>query len=491
MPISPTKPSESTRSMYPEEIESKSEPSAPSLPSPNANSSSHTSSSNLYPSLDPSDFAQNLITYDCTSSAPSAPPLPHEDELSAPSSAHNEEVLSASGDVLLKIPGAVLNLIDQQYSVVLASGDFTIIRLRQGGSAVAVLARVADKIQWSLAKETATVKVDASHYFFSFFFPDQNDEGEVRKRDVGSYVLSYGLTIASKSQEALLKQLDAILEKYSNFSVQEVSEDAKKMGEALDTSVAKEMSPADLNSGENKELMEGTCAAYWTTIAPNVEDYSGTAAKLITQGSGHLIKGILWCGDVTGERLKVGNEVLKKKLAPGEKAEVSPETLKRIKRVKAVTKMTEKVATGLLSGVVKVSGLFATSMANTKAGKKIIKYIPEEVLLASLDGFGKVCDAVEVSGKHVMSTTTTVTTDLVNHRYGEEAAKATNEGLDAAGHAAGAAWAVFKIRQSFTPKGFLKPVMAKSAAEAAAAELRQKEEKKKYKLNKKKVKKPL
>lgn len=76
-------------------------------------------------------------------------------------------------------------------------------------------------------------------------------------------------------------------------------------------------------------------------------------------------------------------------------------------------------------------------------------------------------------------------------RYGEEAAKATNEGLDAAGHAVGAAWAVFKIRQSFTPKGFLKPVMAKSAAEATAAELRQKEEKKKSKLYKKKVKKPL
>ncbi|XP_028775257.1 protein EARLY-RESPONSIVE TO DEHYDRATION 7, chloroplastic-like [Neltuma alba] len=472
--------------MYPEVIESKPEPSAPSLPNPNPNSSAPSSSSNLYPSLDPSDFAGNLIPYDILPARPSAPPLPREDELSAPPSVHDEEVLPASGEVLLNIPGAVLNLIDQQYSVILGSGDFTVIRLCQGGSAVAVLARVADKIQWSLSKETAAVKVDDSHYFFSFFFPDQNDKGEVCQGDVTSYVLSYGLTIASKGQEALLKELDAIFENYSNFSVQEVSEDAKKKGEALDTSVATEMSPADLSSGEKKEFMEGTCAAYWTTIAPNVEGYSGTAARLIAQGSGHLIKGILWCGDVTAERLKVGNEVLKTKMAPGENAEVSPETLKRIKRVKSVTRMTEKVATGLLSGVVKVSGLFASSVANTKAGKKIIKLIPEEVLLASLDGFAKVCDAVEVSGKHVMSTTSTVTTDLVNHRYGEEAAKATNEGFDAAGHAVGAAWAVLKIRQAFTPKGFLKPVMAKSAAEAAAAELREKENKKKSELEKKK-----
>ena len=32
-------------------------------------------------------------------------------------------------------------------------------------------------------------------------------------------------------------------------------------------------------------------------------------------------------------------------------------------------------------------------------------------------------------------------------RYGEQAAQVTSEGLDAAGHAIGTAWAVFKIRR--------------------------------------------
>lgn len=55
------------------------------------------------------------------------------------------------------------------------------------------------------------------------------------------------------------------------------------------------------------------------------------------------------------------------------------------------------------------------------------------------------------------------------HRYGEEAAKATSEGLDAAGHAVGTAWAAFKIRQAFNPKSVLKPsALAKSAAKVAA-----------------------
>jgi len=114
--------------------------------------------------------------------------------------------------------------------------------------------------------------------------------------------------------------------------VQRVSEKAKKKGEALDGSVAKEVSPKDLKSGKKKEMMEERCAAYWTTLAPNVEDYSGTSARMIAAGSGHVVKGILWCGEVTVDRLKWGNEVMKKRITPGSNAEVSPQTLKRIKR---------------------------------------------------------------------------------------------------------------------------------------------------------------
>lgn len=56
-------------------------------------------------------------------------------------------------------------------------------------------------------------------------------------------------------------------------------------------------------------------------------------------------------------------------------------------RVKKVTKMTEKVAVGVLSGVLKVSGFFASSAANSKVGKKLFGILPGEMVLASLDGF--------------------------------------------------------------------------------------------------------
>ncbi|WOH03472.1 hypothetical protein DCAR_0622870 [Daucus carota subsp. sativus] len=317
---------------------------------------------------------------------------------------------------------------------------------------VVVLARVAEEIQWPVTKDQATVKLDDLHYFFPVRATRECDDDD----DLGD-ILNYGLTFASKGQEDVLENLDKVLESYCSFSRQKVKKKKKKGGEVLDVSVAKELSPSDLEVEKNKEVMEKRCQAYWTTLAPNVEDYSSIAAKVVASGSGQLVKGILWCGDVTVDRLKHGNEVLKMRMVRGGNTEISPETLKRIKRVKKVTKMTEKVAVGVLSGVLKVSGFFASSAADSKVGKKLFGILPGEMVLASLDGFNKVCDAFEVAGRNVMSTSNTVTTELVCHKYGEEAAKATNESLDAAGHAMGAAWTVFKIRKAINPKSVIRP----------------------------------
>ena len=143
-----------------------------------------------------------------------------------------------------------------------------------------------------------------------------------------------------------------------------------------------------------------------------------------------------------------------------------------------MTKMSEKLATGILSGVVKVSGFFTSSIANSKAGKKFFSLLPGEIVLASLDGFNKLCDAVEVAGKNVMSTSAVVTTNFVSQKYGEQAAEVTHEGLGAAGHAIGTAWAVFKIRKALNPKSVIKPsTLVKATAEANAAKLKSEQKK--------------
>ncbi|KAI4331381.1 hypothetical protein MLD38_029572 [Melastoma candidum] len=446
--------------------------------------------SSLYPQIYDSNPQH---PYDrCPSSAPSLYPAYPDAESLYPYNVPSAPPECAE-KVLIRIPGSILNLIDDEYSVQLATGDFAVHALFQGEEVVAAIACVDNEFQWPIAKDAAVVKLDESHYFFSLGGPGKADsdsdssgdergkakrkgkekgsgKGKSKGKAEDSRFLSYGLTIASKGQEGLVKELDVILESYSAFSVQQV----KAKGEVLDGTVAKEISPEELcNAGfETRRVMEERSAAYWTMLAPNVEEYSSTAAKLIAMGSGQLIRGILWCGDVTVDRLNWGNDFLMKRITKVEKdVGIDPDTLKRIKRAKKMTKMTEKVATGVLSGVVRVSGFFTSSLANSKAGKKFLGMLPGEIALASLDGFNKVCDAVEVTGKNVMATSSTVTTGLVTHKYGEQAGQATKEGLHAAGHAFGTAWAVFKLRKALNPKNAVKPSnIAKTAIKAAAAE---------------------
>lgn len=255
----------------------------------------------MYPTIQMHELAENLFPET-------------DDEKAAPAEFDSLE------QVLVSIPGSIVHLIDKERSVELASGDFSVVQLLQGGNAVAALARVGDQIQWPLARDEAAVKLDDSHYFFSLRVPAAANDGED--------LLNYGLTIAAKGQEGKVRELDAVLEKFSAFKVEKA---AAVVEQGWWGAVAREVSPEEMK-GEKKEEVEKSAAAYWTTLAPNVEEYSGSVAKLIAAGSGQLVRGILWCGDVTVDRLKWGNEFLTKRMGKASSSEISPQALRRLKR---------------------------------------------------------------------------------------------------------------------------------------------------------------
>ncbi|CAL9076114.1 unnamed protein product [Musa acuminata var. zebrina] len=392
-------------------------------------------------------------------------------------------------ETLICVPGAIVYLIDPNYSIELGAGDFSLVRLRQGDNTLTVLAVVGDGlVRWPLLRDEIIVKLDHSHYFFSLHVPPNFLDD-----DDGNDLLNYGLTFTSKTQESLLRELDCLLQAYSSFSAQEISvkgEDqaatasSSAMIQVLNGSVELEVTPAE-------GMLKERSAAYWTTLAPDVENYSSTAAKLVAKGSGKIIKGILWCGDVTANRIKQGEDKLKGKVTPCSKpAEISKATMKRMKRAKRIPKLSDKVANGVLTGVLKFSGTVTNSIVTSKVGSKLFRLLPAEVVLASLDGFGKICDAAEVAGKNVLKTSSEVTTGVVCHRYGDEAAKVTHDSLQAAGHAVGTAWSVFKIRNVLNPASSMSAVaLAKSSAKATADDLRAKNGKHEKKKKKKKKKK--
>ena len=160
-------------------------------------------------------------------------------------------IMSSSENVLVRVPSVVVHLIEKDHSVELTCGELVIVGLNQGDITVAVLARVGDEIQWPLVKDEAAVKLDESHYFFSLRVPAsgllENDEKVEGFGGKECEMLNYGLTIASKGQEGVLKELDQVLEKYNCFSVKEVGD-----GEVLNGLVKREMAPEE---EDKRELM--------------------------------------------------------------------------------------------------------------------------------------------------------------------------------------------------------------------------------------------
>lgn len=461
------------QSLYPEVPQSHPDHNTPFNSKPAAATGAGAGDS-LYPTVNPDELAENLFPADAAEDDAPAPPTVEE--------------------TLVAVPGAQLHLVDPDRSLDLGAGTLSVVRLRQGDHAVAVLARLTptktskwrgllgilssgggssssnEPVQWPLAGDVAVVKLDAGHYFFSLHVPhtDHPDDADDADSPDGETALSYGLTVAGKGQEKVLEELDAVLKEYTTFSVKEV--DAGASGnEVMDTRAVSEITPEEA-AGDKKEIMEEQSAAFWTTIAPNVDDYSSSVARLIAKGSGQLVRGIIWCGDITAGGIKCGEAVLTKGAgANGKPTQVKPSSLRRMKRARRITQMSNNVANSILSGVLKVSGFVANTLINSKPTRKFFKLMPGEVILASLDGFGKVCDAVEVSGKNVMQTSSVVTTSVVTHRYGDQAGEITQDYLHATGNALGVAWAVFKIRKAFDPKGQLKKSsLASSAAHAVA-----------------------
>ncbi|KAK9131089.1 hypothetical protein Sjap_011576 [Stephania japonica] len=126
--------------------------------------------------------------------------------------------------------------------------------------------------------------------------------------------------------------------------------------------------------------------------------------------------------------------------------------------------MTEKMSKSVLRGIEVATGSIVTPVFQSKAGKAILSTVPGEALLASLEATDKVLDAAEVSEKRAFSATSNAASRAVSKRFGENAGEATEDILATAGHCAGTAWNIFKIRKALTPKSSVSSAVVRNAA---------------------------
>lgn len=164
-----------------------------------------------------------------------------------PSMQSTPDFQNVKHEVLLRIPGCKVYLMDEGEALELSDGDFTLFRISDGNVSIATTIKVGDDLQWPLTKDEPVVKLDALHYLFSL--PMRN-----------SSPLSYGVTF-SEQNGGNLKLLDTFLIEHSCFST------------------------SKLSASRNKDVD-------WKEFAPRINNYNSVLAKAIAGGTGHIIRGI-------------------------------------------------------------------------------------------------------------------------------------------------------------------------------------------------------
>ncbi|KAB5514353.1 hypothetical protein DKX38_028259 [Salix brachista] len=337
-------------------------------------------------------------------------------------------------EILLQIPACTVHLMEAGEALELAKGDFSIVRILEDNISLANVVKIGDDLQWPLTKDEPVVKLDALDYLFSLPMKDGDS-------------LSYGVAFLEEYGSSL-GLLDSFLCELSCFSGAEASS-------ARDT--------------RNVD---------WKEFAPNVDYYNNFLSKAIAGGTGQVVKGIFKCSNAYTNQVHKGGEMILSRAA--EEKNGGMETVisssnrrsgstkkskvnKSIKRVRKLSRMTEKLSKTMLSGVGLATGSVITPMVKSQAGKAFLSMVPGEVLLASLDAVNKIIDAAEVAERQALSATSKATSSMISNRFGENAGEGAEDAFATAGHCACIAWNVFKIRKAINPATSVSTGVLKSA----------------------------
>ncbi|KAL8138449.1 hypothetical protein V2J09_004450 [Rumex salicifolius] len=220
------------------------------------------------------------------------------------------------------------------------------------------------------------------------------------------------------------------------------------------------------------------------------KEYRSPVARGIAALSGAVAMAILCCGDITVAALRRGFHFLQlhthnnnnshshnsKGMGKGKSKAVAVAGLTTgIHWANNTAKTAEAVAVQILSWVVSLTRFVARVIFNSKPANALINVLPQDVVLATLNSFNKIWDAVETSRKNVASTFSGSTKELVSARYGENAGRAAAEGMETVAHAIGAVTAVSSIPSALHPNNAISPSSFAQLADTSSRNLHKKD----------------
>eukprot|EP00253_Pinus_taeda_P035918 PITA_35918 len=330
----------------------------------------------------------------------------------------------AGGENLLTISLAVVYLVDGEWSVEVGTGEFSIVRhIVQGRRDLALVAKVGDNLRWPISKDMRAFKLGKLRYLFLIVSPPE----EETFKEVGDIVivsdvapaeeLNYVVSFDGKHESSSLALLEKLLQKHAQFT---------------DSSVM------DKESSRRRS-------------------YNCRLAKAIAAGTGQLVKGLYFCSGAYSSQVQKGGKLLKNCMEANvtKGSEINPRFVKSIERVKRLSKATENISDSALKSIHDLTaGVVRISASNSKAGQKFFKTLPGEMFLVSWDSFNQIMEAVEEAGKDALISTSTVATDIVKHRFGDEVGEVARDTFAFAGHTMATARNIAKLRNVINPASY-------------------------------------
>ncbi|CAN6820328.1 unnamed protein product [Brassica oleracea] len=288
-------------------------------------------------------------------------------------------------EVLLKIPGCIVHLVNASEPLELASGEFKLVKVSANDYVtLAMLVRVGLDLQWPVVKEEPMVKVNAHEYLFTL--PDKDGDS-----------LGYKVTFSGEEGDILknIELLEELMREDSCFSY--------------------------VQKGGNEII-----------ITKEAEE----------QQSGHHHEAQINGGD--NNRTPKKNNIIT-----------------NIERVDTLWKASETIGATVLDGEDMISGLMMAPVLKSKLGKALLSTAPGEILLASLDSFGKLRKIAPLTAEmQTHSATSMAASKLVSKSFGEKAGKTTGKVLETTGSLGRSAW---KIQKAMDPSYYMISKIAKNA----------------------------
>eukprot|EP00743_Colponemidia_sp_Colp-15_P005669 GILK01006094.1.p1 GENE.GILK01006094.1~~GILK01006094.1.p1 ORF type:complete len:404 (-),score=47.45 GILK01006094.1:34-1245(-) len=240
----------------------------------------------------------------------------------------------------------------------------------------------------------------------------------------------YGVVFNSNTEPDVIEIFETVLQEQSDFRVSEEELDGTMVqGSAMPT------------APEAEQLFSSAQPA---SQQPKATTSHRIATGLVT-GSAAVATGLIKGASFASVGVKKGAEYLKTKLKKNEKpTQVKPATHANLMKAKSATAMACTVTKALVAGALATAGHMADSLANsfsqTKLGQKFNKSpssgAVKEVAAAGLVAIGTLWEGMYDAAVILLSSTGNATVDVVDHKYGADAASATKEGLGVVGNVA-------------------------------------------------------